>query len=1136
VPSSLHWQNTEGVAKNYAIAQAVSNQKNKKTTIVVVADQSEAQHTCYEISRFLDYRLPVIIFSDWEILPYDNLSPAEEIVSTRVQYLNKLFDFHGIVVIAISTLLQRLPPKQHILQNHLQLSVGEKVALASLKQRFVAQGYQSVDEVTMHGEFTCKGSIIDIYPNGSKHPFRIDFFDDEIDSIRVFDEQTQHSIEKVDAIHILMAKEYAFDEQAIRQFIHQWRIQFDGDYKQHRPYQRISNGIHFSGIEFYFPLFFEETHTFFDYLDAENSWVIYSTQVTQALNAHWQYIRHQYEQKRHDIVYPILPPERLWLTEQEIHQCLSHLDAIKVLQKENAGATLKTQPVPILAVDHHKTDPLQRLRQCFDTYTGVVVLVVESEARLEVVGHLLQKHHLPTRTLQTLQQSDLTDQYIYLICGPIERSLQLVHPAMMIISEADVFTQHVSQAKKQLKTFSKNAESTDALHHIMEINEQDLVVHIEHGIGRYQGLCSMQLGNEKTEFLMIAYAADEKLYVPVTSLHLLSRYSGANPEMVTLHRLGTDKWSKAKSRAQKKADDVAADLLEITAKRSLSKGQTFSLPEEDYAKFCEAFPFDETPDQLHTIQAVLTDLMQEKPMDRVICGDVGFGKTEIAMRAAFITALNGCQTIILVPTTLLAEQHGENFQDRFSSWPINISVLSRFKTAKEQRELQQALRDGKADIVIGTHKLLQSEVIFKNPGLLIIDEEHRFGVKQKEQIKKLKANINLLAMTATPIPRTLNFALSAIRDFSIIATPPDKRLPVKTFLHEKRHAIMREAIQREVHRGGQIYFVHNNVTTIQAVADELQTLLPQLTLKVAHGQMRERALEQIMAEFHHKKFSLLLCTTIIETGIDIPSANTIIINRADTFGLASLHQLRGRVGRSYHQAYAYLLTPPLETLTKESKKRLEAFVQHDHLGAGLALAMQDLEIRGAGQILGDEQSGQMEQVGLGLYADMLAQAVKTLQQADQEQSSAMTHYCEVDIGAAAYIPEAYMPQVTLRLQFYKQFSRAETNEALDRLVFSIKDRFGALPQPVLTLMQVTKIKLLAQSMGIEKIKASTKSVTLIFCEKNRVNPAKVIQYIQQQPDRYRCITPLKLQMIFSQGQITQRADAVLALLMDIIKE
>ncbi|HET8731619.1 MAG TPA: transcription-repair coupling factor, partial [Moraxellaceae bacterium] len=697
--------------------------------------------------------------------------------------------------------------------------------------------------------------------------------------------------------------------------------------------------------------------------------------------------------------------------------------------------------------------------------------------------------------------------------GPLEQGLWLQDPPIAVITESQLLGQRVMQSRRR-KATSQDVSSELVIRNLSELQPGAPVVHIDHGVGRYQGLVTLEVDNQAQEFLLLEYADSAKLYVPVSSLQLIARYSGADDDHAPLHRLGTEQWTKARRKAAEQVRDTAAELLNIYARRAARPGHAFSFNESDYALFASGFPFEETADQAAAIIATIADLRAKRPMDRLVCGDVGFGKTEVAMRAAFVAVQDGGQVVVLVPTTLLAQQHYENFRDRFADWPIKIDVLSRFKSAKEQAAALKQLEEGKIDIIIGTHKLLAEDVRFKHLGLIIVDEEHRFGVRHKEALKNMRAEVDMLTLTATPIPRTLNMAFAGMRDLSIIATPPARRLAVKTFVRESHPAVIKEAILRELLRGGQVYYLHNEVESIEKCSQELQALVPEARIGIAHGQMRERELEQVMQQFYHKQFNVLVCTTIVETGIDVPSANTIIMDRADKLGLAQLHQLRGRVGRSHHQAYAYLLTPHQKAMTGDAEKRLEAIAAAGELGAGFALASHDLEIRGAGELLGEEQSGNINTVGFTLYMEMLEQAVKAIRSGKTPNlDQPLAQGTDVNLRISALIPDAYLPDVHNRLMLYKRISNAKDQAELDELQVEMIDRFGLLPEQTKNLFAVTSLKIEAEKLGITKIDASAGGGRLEFGTETKVDPMRLVKMIQTQPRKFRLEGADKLRFI-----------------------
>ncbi len=1114
---SINWGNLPGCNLGLAISNVLAH--TNKTMLIVTADTRTASQIAFELLFFQQqHNDPILSFPDWETLPYDYFSPHRDLISDRLSTLYQLLSLkQGVVIASITTLMHKICPKEYIDSNLFMLGKGDKVNRDAIRRRLEKAGYHCVPQVTEHGEFAVRGSIIDLFPMGSTWPFRIDLLDDEIETIRTFSPETQRSITLVDKIELLPAKEFPLTEEAIEHFRHQWRSEFSGNPLNCPIYRDITDGIPTPGIEYYLPLFFTHTATVFDYLP-EDSIIIQIGDLYAKSNEFWQDIRHRYEQRSHDITRPCLNPQHLFISTADFFKELKRYSNIKTTSE-------KIEPKPLF---QNEDNALQELERFLATYEGRVLICAETVGRREVILQLLSRiHQHPTHFISW--EAFLNDTAsLGITVAALEDGLSLTKPMLTILTETQLFGNRVMQRRRRKET----TQHTDAMiKNLIELEAGDPIVHADHGVGRYLGLQTLNVGEQLTEFLAIEYAGGDKLYVPVASLHLINRYSGTNPEHAPLDKLGNDHWQRAKRKAAEQIRDVAAELLEIYAKREARTGFTYQNPEAEYTAFANAFPFEETPDQLQAIDHVMADMQSTKPMDRLICGDVGFGKTEVAMRAAFIAVQNNKQVAVLVPTTLLAQQHFQNFQDRFADWPVRVEVISRFKTAKEQQKIIDTLADGKIDILIGTHKLLQQNILFKSFGLLIIDEEHRFGVGQKEKLKSLRHDIDILTLTATPIPRTLNMAFAGIRDFSIIATPPAKRLAVKTFVHEYQSQIIQEALSREILRGGQVYFLHNEVATIEKMAREITSLVPEARVSIAHGQMRERELEQIMADFYHRRFNVLVCSTIIESGIDIPSANTIIINRADKFGLAQLHQLRGRVGRSHHQAYAYLLIPSHTALSKDAEKRLSATAQLEELGIGFSLATHDLEIRGAGELLGEEQSGNMHTIGFTLYMDLLARAVRALKEGKEpELTLSISRGAEIDLQVPALIPETYLADVQLRLQCYKRIASANTATELDEIQVELIDRFGLLPEPTHNLFAIAALKHYADSLGILKIEANSKGGKIEFTDKPHIDPANLIQLIQTQSSHFKLEGPTRLRFQFDTHDRNQRIAMVEAIL------
>ncbi|MGM3387225.1 transcription-repair coupling factor [Stutzerimonas stutzeri] len=1096
------WGNLPGAALSLAIAEAASNAE--RFTLLITADSQSAERLQEELAFFAP-ELPVLHFPDWETLPYDVFSPHQDIISQRIATLYQLPELtHGVLVVPITTALHRLAPKRFLLGSSLVLDVGQKLDVEQMRLRLEAAGYRCVDTVYEHGEFAVRGALIDLFPMGSALPYRIDLFDDEIETLRTFDPENQRSIDKVESIRLLPAREFPVKKESVTGFRARFRERFDVDFRRCPVYQDLSTGITPAGIEYYLPLFFDETSTLFDYLP-EDTQVFSLPGIEQAAEQFWKDVRTRYEDRRVDPERPLLPPADLFVP---VEDCFSRLKSWpRVVAGQDdvepgiGRERFPAQRFPELAIDAKASEPLGALRRFLEEFPGRVLFTAESAGRREVLLELLARLKLRPQEVSGWPQFVTSQDRLAITIAPLDDGLLLQDPALALIAESPLFGQRIMQRRRREKT---RDAGENVIKNLTELREGAPVVHIDHGVGRYQGLVTLEIEGQAAEFLMLQYADEAKLYVPVSSLHLIARYTGSDDALAPLHRLGSETWQKAKRKAAEQVRDVAAELLDIYARRAARKGHAFQDPQVDYETFSAGFPFEETPDQQAAIEAVRSDMLAARPMDRLICGDVGFGKTEVAMRAAFIAVHSGKQVAVLVPTTLLAQQHYNSFRDRFADWPVRVEVMSRFKSAKEIQGAVQELAEGKVDILIGTHKLLQDDVKFTNLGLVIIDEEHRFGVRQKEQLKALRSEVDILTLTATPIPRTLNMAVAGMRDLSIIATPPARRLSVRTFVMEQQDAVIKEALLRELLRGGQVYYLHNDVKTIEKCAADLAALVPEARIGVGHGQMRERELEQVMGDFYHKRFNVLVASTIIETGIDVPSANTIIIERADKFGLAQLHQLRGRVGRSHHQAYAYLLTPPRKGMTDDAQKRLEAIANAQDLGAGFVLATHDLEIRGAGELLGEGQSGQIQAVGFTLYMEMLERAVKAIQKGEQPNlDQPLGGGPEINLRMPALIPEDYLPDVHARLILYKRIANATDEDGLKELQVEMIDRFGLLPEPTKHLVRLTLLKLHADKLGITKIDAGPQGGRIEFAADTKVDPMVLIKLIQSQPKRYK---------------------------------
>lgn len=1114
----LHLSNLQQDSLALALNQLANRYEG---AILVVTPDNLMANRLEAALKFFSPHLTIMNFPDWETLPYDHFSPHQDIISQRLLTLAQLHQVkQSLLLVPITTLLQRIAPLSYILATSLNISSGEKRSIENIRKNLQLGGYHCVSQVLTRGEFAVRGSILDVFPMGSDLPFRVDFADEEIDSIRYFDPDTQRSTEKIEKINLLPAREFPLSESAINFFRQQWRENFVGNPLNCPLYEAVSEGRAPAGIEYYLPLFFPQTQLLIDYLP-KKSLILQVNNIQLAAENFWKEVNERYEQLRHDIERPILAPKQLYV---DANILFAHLKEFPRILLQQASAAFddtyhsRVKNFPNLSVDHKLEYPLQYLNDFLNEFLkdpqARVLFCVESAGRREVLMDLFSKFSIQVHRCETWQEFLQACDPICIIIAPLEEGFYLEKPPLVLIGEAQLFGNQIIQ-KRQIKT--KGLDARTIIRNLAELTEGNPVVHVDHGVGRYRGLQHLKIDGQENEFLIVEYAAKAKLYVPVSSLNLISRYSGNDSEHAPLHALGSDQWEKAKRKAAEQMRDVAAELLDIYAHRATHKGYAFHLPEHDYQAFTAQFPFTETQDQEQAIQQVINDMTSERTMDRLICGDVGFGKTEVAMRAAFLAVQSNKQVAILVPTTLLAQQHYQNFSDRFAEWPVQIEMISRFRSATLQKKILERLQMGKIDILIGTHKLLSKELQFPRLGLLIIDEEHRFGVQQKERLKALRAEVDILSLTATPIPRTLNMALSGLRELSIIATPPARRLSIKTFVQMRNTSLIREAVLRELLRGGQVYFLHNQVDSIEKTARELEALIPEARIQVAHGQLRETQLERVMADFYHQRFNVLVCTTIIETGIDVPSANTIIIDRADKFGLAQLHQLRGRVGRSHHQAYAYLMTPPKEMMTADAMKRLEAFTSLEDLGAGFTLAMHDLEIRGAGEVLGEQQSGNMQSIGFSLYMELLEQTVAALKSGKEPALKPANHLVEIDLQISALIPENYLPDVHTRLVLYKRIAHAKNVQELEQLQVEMIDRFGLLPQALKNLFQLSELKLIANKIGIKKIVSGPQGGRIEFNEKPNINPQDIIQLIQKYPTLYKLDGPTHLRFNFEQS-------------------
>ena len=1127
--------NLQGSSTALLLKEIVQQQSR---LFIVIARNN--QHLGQLESELEFYGIKPTIFPDWEILPYDRLSPHQDIVSERLAILSNM-PKTGVLLLSASTLAQRVAPTSWILGEHFDIHVGQKFDLEQQKKKLIQAGYHLVDTVYDPGEFAVRGSIMDIYASGQEAPIRIDLFDDEIESLKFFDSETQRTTQSLQQFTVLPAQEFPLKEG---------RATFRDRYAEFFPtanpkknpiYQDVMDGIVSPGIEFYLPLFFsaeamQGQSSLISYLP-KNGVVITDKALDESLSQFWQDVVRRYEDRRHNVDQPIMPPESLFFQTNQVLEQLNQFARIIAAQTpfdQKAGVlNLDTQLPPRLPVDPKRKKPFHEVKKYIDQANHPVLLVAESAGRRESLKDALRPS---LGDIPTVENFDSFIQSLYAIAitnAPLERGLVLTD-RVSVISENQLYEHRVVQRRRKRQ---QEVSEEFLIRSLTELTMGAPVVHIDYGVGRYAGLVTLSIDDQDHEFLQLDYADAAKVYVPVTNLHLISRYSGGDPDMAPLHKLGTDAWNKAKRKALEQIHDVAAELLHIQARRSSKPGISFEVDQSLYMQFSSGFAYEETLDQANAIEATLHDMQQAKPMDRLVCGDVGFGKTEVAMRAAFVAVQNNRQVAILVPTTLLAQQHYDSFKDRFADWPVRIEVLSRFGSSKAHTKTIDDLIEGKVDIVIGTHKILQENVQFKNLGLMIVDEEHRFGVRDKERIKAMRADVDMLTLTATPIPRTLNMAFSGMRDLSIIATPPARRLAVKTFVQEHTDDTIKEAILRELLRGGQVYFLHNEVDTIDRAAEHIRKLVPEARVIVAHGQMRERELEQVMQQFYHKEYNVLVCSTIIETGIDVPNANTILIERADKLGLAQLHQLRGRVGRSHHQAYAYLMVPSLKALKGDAEKRLDAIQRASTLGAGFMLATEDLEIRGAGELLGEQQSGSMQAIGYSLYMEMLEKATKAIQKGKTPNFDApLSLTAEITLHMPALIPDEYLSDVHQRLLFYKRISNTDTQEKLDNIRMELIDRFGIPPQPVKQLFAVHQIRLKAEQLGITKIDISSQGGHIEFAPDTPVQAMTIIQMMQKHPTYFRMGGGQRLKVMVMLEDYQKRIQFIQDLLDSLLKE
>jgi transcription-repair coupling factor (superfamily II helicase) len=1078
-------------------------------SVIVCCDMTHAEQLEQEIRFFSPEPPRVYRFPDLETLPYDQFSPHQDIVSERIKCLASIADAKsGVLILPVTTLLQKIAPPDFIHQRSLMLQTGDLIDPVALRGKLSLYGYRAVAQVEEHGEFSARGSILDLFPMGSARPFRIDFFDDEVESIRSFDSETQRSVEKINEINLLPAQEYPLDEVGIKRFRLAFRESFDIDPNTCPLYVDISDGMSSPGVEYYLPLFFDQLVSLFDYLPRDSRLLIDDSALAQA-TAFTDQVAERYESRRYNLERPLLPPTELFLDIDALEQQMRNFSclffsAFKLDREDNSNINCDSQSIPQLTLQANTEQPDRALRAFIDKPAFARILFsAESAGRREFLNEMLRHYSIQASPVESWQEFlERDDNRYYIIASALDNGMTLTNQGIAVVTENQLFGERAVQKRRRKYRKTRDAEST--IQSLADLQLGAPVVHEDHGVGRYQGLKTLTVSGIATEFLCIEYANQDKLYVPVSSLHLISRYAGASEDNAPLHRLGSEQWQRSRKKAQQKIHDIAVELLDIQARREAMQGFSHRIALDEYQQFASEFPFEETPDQETSIASVIEDMQATRPMDRIVCGDVGFGKTEVCMRAAFIAACSGSQVAVLVPTTLLAQQHYQNFLDRFADWPLRITSLTRFTSKKALDENLAQIAAGKIDIVIGTHKLLSDAIKYRNLGLVIVDEEHRFGVRHKEKLKALRASVDLLTMTATPIPRTLNMSLSGMRDLSIIATPPLQRHAIKTFVSRWNTDTIIEGSQRELKRGGQIYFLHNEIKTIEKTAQELQQLLPDARIGIVHGRMKEKELERAMLDFYHHRCNLLVCTTIIESGIDVPTANTIFINRADKLGLAQLHQIRGRVGRSHHRAYAYLIVPPERAMTSDAQKRLLAIESLEELGVGFTLATHDLEIRGAGELLGDEQSGQITEIGFTLYSELLERAVQSLKSGlPIDFELPIMRASEVDFHIPALIPETYIADIHRRLIEYKRIASAADDSSLREMQMELVDRFGLLPDSLKHLFRITQIKLQTVALGIDKIDIGEQSGKIVFNRNPNINPLKIIELIQADPRQYR---------------------------------
>ncbi len=1130
---ACRWGKAYGAARALAIAELANDARAAgRCLLILTATVVEAEALAGQIDFFLGNDGKVELFPDLEILPYDAFSPHQDLISRRLRILRDLPDGEPMTLIAAApTLLPQLPPHDYLASRGISLRIGQELDRDAFRARLEDSGYQRVTQVGLHGDYAVRGSLVDFFPTGHEMPIRVDFFDDQVESLREFDPDSQVTTGRIDALDTLPAREIPIDADAVRKFRQRYRQRFEGNPAKSLIYREITERRLPGGIENYLPLFFDVTATLWDYLP-DNSLLVCCGDLEAPLETAWQQVLERYEQTRHDPERPVLEPDELYRPAAHHIAALHAHPLIRLetheIPAEELGPTAVNLPVaaaPGTLINRREAEPSRGLREFLARRPTRILFVSESAGRRELLIDVLRQER--ATPVQVESWSEFMDGGVdghidtAISIAPLDKGVWFEDADLVILTEQELFGEKPKPRRRRRRVKDPATLISD----LTDLHAGAPVVHADHGIGRYVGLTNLEFDDTPTEFVTLEYAGGDRLHVPVASLHLISRYTGASPEQAPLHRLGSDQWARARSKAAGKIRDVAVELLELYAQRAARAGYSYRLDPAEVEQFAGGFPFVLTDDQATAIEAVTQDLTASNPMDRLVCGDVGFGKTEVALRAAFVAVSNSRQVAVLVPTTLLARQHYQTFVDRFADWPVNVAMLSRFQNPAESRQVLDGMDSGHVDIVIGTHRLLQRNVRFRDLGLAIIDEEHRFGVRHKERLKALRTEVDILTLTATPIPRTLNMALGSLREFSLITTPPESRLSIKTFVTQWNDGLIREACQREIKRGGQVYFVHNRVADIRRIADQVAKLVPEAHVEVAHGQMRERELERIMNDFYHRRFHILVCTAIIESGLDLPTANTIIINRADRFGLAQLHQLRGRVGRSHHQAFAYLMTPPREALTADAVKRLEAIESLEDLGAGFVLATHDLEIRGAGELLGEGQSGQIQEIGFSLYNDMLSRTVQALRDGlDPDLTTDLNSGPEINLHLPALLPEDYLPDVHLRLVHYKRIASAKDERDLQNLQVELIDRFGLLPQPAKNLFRVTAIRQLAAPLGIKRLDLSAGGGLVEFGTHTGIDPGILVQLLESEPERYRLDRQQRLKIIAELEEPENRFD------------